>query len=374
MVERNWRVRLATIWILAIVSALLWACSGPSTAPPGGAATAPPAAAAKPGTASGANPGAPPAAAQATPTAGPLHHIDLGVVALVSYFYPMWIAIEQGFNAQQGLDVEMTTLQTNEAVAAAVSGSLDILMCPTDSCITAISKGAQLVQVNDYMVQAPYDLIARPEIQSVSDLRGKRVGASSLSAGTGTLAKIMLRARGLAPDDYQLVQAGGNPARFAALQSGGVDAAMLSDPVNFQAVLEGYRNLLNFSEVVPEYSFSSDWVQDSWLQDVPNRDYLVSFQAAQIKANQWAQDPANKAAFIDLIVRQTRTTPAVAERVHDFYIVQNPNIVGVDGLRQVPTQTVVSILQEWEGLPALPPESEWRNDTYIQRARQVAAR
>src|SRR6185295_3369513 len=48
-----------------------------------------------------------------------LRHFDLGVVALVSYFYPMWIAGEKGFWAQQGLDVELTTLQTNEAVAAA---------------------------------------------------------------------------------------------------------------------------------------------------------------------------------------------------------------------------------------------------------------
>ncbi len=228
--------------------------------------------------------------------------------------------------------------------------------------------------LNDYLTQAPYDLIAKPEIQSIDELRGKRIGASSLSAGTGTLAKIMLRSKGLAPEDYQLVQAGGNPARYAALQSGGVEAAMLSDPVNFQAVLDGYRNLLSFSDVVPEYSFTSDWTQDSWLQDPANRDYLVAFQAAQIKANKWAQDPANKAAVIDVIVRQTRTTPAIAERVYDFYIVQHPDIMGVDGLREAPTQAVVNILQEWEGLGTMPPESEWRNGSYVERARQLAAR
>jgi ABC-type nitrate/sulfonate/bicarbonate transport system substrate-binding protein len=314
-----------------------------------------------------------PTAAAATPPAPP-HTFQLGIVALAAYFFPMWIGVDKGFFAEQGLDVEMTTFQTNEAVAALVSGSLDVLMCPTDACITALSKGAQLTMVNDYLIEAPYDLVAKPDIASAADLRDKKIGVSSLSAGSGSLAKIMLRAQGLGPDDYQLVQAGGNPQRFAALQSGGVDAAMLSDPVNFQAVLEGYRNLLSFTAVVPQYSFASDWVQQSWLVDAPNRDFLVAFQAGQIKGNTWAQDPANKAAFVDLIVSRARTTPAIAERVWDFYTVQNKAIVGVADLRSEPTDAVVNILREMEGLGALPPDAEWRDGSFVQRARQLAGR
>jgi ABC-type nitrate/sulfonate/bicarbonate transport system substrate-binding protein len=360
------------VWIVAAGVAGMLACSTPASAPPAGGGAPPAAQASAPPAAGAAN--ATPAATAPSATPAQLRHFDVGVVALVSYFYPMWIALEKGFWAQQGLDVELTTLQTNEAVAAGVSGSLDVLMCPTDTCLTAISKGGQLVMVNDYIVEAPYDLMVRPDIASIADLRGKRVGASSLSAGTGTLAKIMLRARGLAPDDYQLVQAGGNPQRFAALQSGGVEAAMLSDPVNFMAALEGYRSLLAFSDVVPEYSFSSDWVLQSWLQEAANRDSLVGFQAGQIKAQEWAKDPANKVAFVDLIVRNARTTPEVAEKVHDFYIVQHPTIIAVDDLKSAPTQAVVNILREWEGLEALPPDADWRNASYVERARQLAAR
>jgi ABC-type nitrate/sulfonate/bicarbonate transport system substrate-binding protein len=295
-------------------------------------------------------------------------------VALVSYFYPMWVAVEKGFGAQQGLDIEMITFQTNEAVAALVSGSLDVLMCPTDSCVTALSKGAAIKQLNDYLIEAPYDLIAKPEVATVADLRGKKVGVSSLSAGSGTLAKIMLRGRGLAPDDYELVQAGGNPQRFAALQSGGVDASLLSDPTNFQALLEGYHNLLSFTDVVPRYSFTSDWVLNSWLDTPANRDYVVKFQAAQIKGKQWAHDPANRAALIEIIVDKARTTPAVAERIYDFYVVKNPHIVGVDALTDEATRSVVQILREYEGVTDLPPESAWRDGSYIERARQLAAR
>jgi ABC-type nitrate/sulfonate/bicarbonate transport system substrate-binding protein len=359
------RSRLACLALLVVGIAAWTACAAPAAAPAPKPAPAAPSGAAKPAAA--------PTAASTSPPAPP-HTFQLGVVALAAYFFPMWIGVDKGFFAEQGLDVEMTTFQTNEAVAALVSGSLDVLMCPTDGCITAVSKGAQIKMVNDYLIEAPYDLVAKPEIATVADLRGKKVGVSSLSAGSGSLAKIMLRAQGFGPDDYELVQAGGNPQRFAALQSGGVDASLLSDPVNFQAVLDGYRSLLNFTAVVPQYSFASDWVQQSWLADAPNRDYLVAFQAGQIKGNAWAQDPANKAAFVELVVNRARTTPAIAERVWDFYTVQNKTIVGVADLRPEPVAAVVSILRDMEGLGALPPDAEWRDGSFVERARALAAR
>jgi NitT/TauT family transport system substrate-binding protein len=308
------------------------------------------------------------------PKPGPLRQTELGVVAFVSYFYPMWIAVDKGFGAQQGLDIQLTTLQTNEAVAAAVSGSLDVLMCPSDACVTAVSKGAQMKMVNDYLTQAPYNLVARSDVSSVGDLRGKKVGVSSLSTGSGTLARIMLTAQGLDAADYTLVQAGGNPQRYAALQSGGVDASLLSDPANFEAVLAGYRDLLEFSKVVPQYSFTSDWITSDWISQPSNPDVLVRFQAAQIAASRWAQDPANKTALIELLVDKTKTSPAISERIYDFYIVRNPGIMGVDDLRNEPVESVVRILREEGTVTDMPPASQWRDGSYIERARQLLGR
>jgi NitT/TauT family transport system substrate-binding protein len=364
------RVHHATLLVLAL--GLLGACSGPSSQPAAAPATARPAGGAAAPPAAAAPTAAPGASAQAP--SGPLRQTELGVVALVSYMYPMWIAVEKGFNAQQGLNVEITTLQTNEAVAALVSGSLDVLMCPSDGCVTAVSKGAQIRMVNDYLTQAPYDLMARPEIGSVADLRGKKVGVSSLTTGSGSLARIMLTSQGLKPEDYTLVQAGGNPARYAALQSGGIDAAMLSDPANFEAMLDGYRNLLSFSQVVPQYSFTSNWVLNDWIGQAGNPDVLVRFQAAQIAANRWAQEPANKAALLDVIMQHTNTSAAIAERVYDFYVVQNPGVMGVDDLRTEPIESVVRILREEGTVTDLPPTSQWRDGSYIQRARELVGR
>jgi ABC-type nitrate/sulfonate/bicarbonate transport system substrate-binding protein len=360
--------------LLALVAVgLLLACSGPSAQPasapvpakPAGSGTAAPAAAP-------AAPAAPGAGVAAKP--GPLRQTELGVVALVSYMYPMWVGVEKGFFPQQGLNVEITTLQTNEAVAALVSGSLDVLMCPTDGCVTAVSKGGQIRLVNDYLTEAPYNLMARQDTPTIADVRGKKVGVSSLSTGSGTLARIMLTAQGLGPDDYQLVQAGGNPSRYAALQSGGVDVALLSDPANFEAILSGYRNLLEFSKVVPQYSFSSNWVLNDWLTQAGNPDVLVRFQAGQMNASRWAREPANKAALLELIMKHTNTSAEIAERVYDYYIIQNPGVVGVDDLRTEPVESVLRILREEGTVTDMPPTAQWRDGSYIQQARQLAGR
>jgi ABC-type nitrate/sulfonate/bicarbonate transport system substrate-binding protein len=294
-------------------------------------------------------------------------------VGLAGYWYVIWAGQYAGIFRELGLAPERVSIQTNEAISALSSGGLDLLQSPTDSAITALSKGANLTAVADYALEAPYDLVARPEISSVEGLRGLKVGASSLKAGTGTIARVMLRGRGLTDDDYELTQTGGNPQRFAALQSGGTQAAVIADPVNFIAKLDGYRILLSFSDVVPQYSFVSWWVRRDWLDTPQNRDDAVSFLAGLIRAKTWAHDPANREALIDIWMKETQSPRPVAEQMYEYYIVQHPKLVDSSNLLPEPIGAVIKIQQELEDLPALPPESQWVDRTLTERARQLAS-
>ena len=95
---------------------------------------------------------------------------------------------------------------------------------------------------------------------------------------------------------------------------------------NFEATLAGYRDLLEFSKVVPVLVYVG---LDHKRLDRPvwQCRRAGASQAAQIAASRWAQDPANKTALIRLLVDKTKTTPAISERIYDFYIVQNPGIM-----------------------------------------------
>jgi ABC-type nitrate/sulfonate/bicarbonate transport system substrate-binding protein len=358
IVPRGWR---SAVWAI-IAAGLLGACGAPA---PGAAGA--PQAAARP-------------AEQAAPAASPVpatprepRTLQVGAIAFNGYYYPLWAAMHQGPFRDLGLVAEWNSLQTNEAISALVSGGIDVLQAPTDAAITALSKGAPLRLVADHTLEAPYDLVARADLASVGDLRSLKVGVSSLRAGSGTVARVMLRARGLGDDDYELTQAGGNPQRYAALQAGGVQAAILSDPVNFIARQDGFRVLQSFSEVVPEYSFVSWWVRADWLENAANREALVAFLAGMIRGKDWAHAPANREALLQLWMEQTRSTRAIAEQMYDYYVVQHPGLIDTSDVQAVPVQAVVRIMRELEDLPALPPETEWIDRGPAARARQVAA-
>jgi ABC-type nitrate/sulfonate/bicarbonate transport system substrate-binding protein len=330
------------------------------------------------GAPSGASPpaggGAPAGAAPApTTAAAEPRTLQMGAIAFNGYYYPLWAAMHEGPYRDLGLVVEWNALQTNEAISALVSGGIDVLQAPTDAAITALSKGAPLRLVADHTLEAPYDLVARADVGGIADLRGLKVGVSSLRAGSGTVARVMLRAGGLADEDYELTQAGGNPQRYAALQVGGVQASILSDPVNFLARQEGYSVLQSFSDVVPEYSFVSWWVRADWLESAANRAALVDFLAGMIRGRDWAHAPANREALLALWMEQTRVERPIAEQMYDYYVVRHPTLIDTSDVRPAPVGAVVQIMRDLEDLPPLPPETQWIDRGPAERARQVAA-
>jgi ABC-type nitrate/sulfonate/bicarbonate transport system substrate-binding protein len=345
-------------WLSASVTIgmLLAACAAPAAAP------------------SAPAPAAPAPQAESSRAAPAPRTLQRAVQGLAGFFYPMWVAQQQGMLGDAGLTVEWTTLDTNQAIPALLGGSLDVLNASTDAALIALSKGAALKLVGDYNITTPYELVARPEVASIDALRGQKVGASSLHAGSGTIVRYMLKAHGLDDDDYELVQAGGNPQRYAALQSGGVAASILTDPVNFRARLDGYRILAAFADLVPEYSLDSWWVRADWLNSADNREALVAFLTALGRAQQWAKAPEHHQALVDLIMDQARSPREVAEQIAEYYTVQNPGAIDSTDVRDGPVSNVIRILRELEDLPPLPPESNWIDRTYAQQARDAVAR
>ncbi|HEY7060256.1 MAG TPA: ABC transporter substrate-binding protein [Chloroflexota bacterium] len=313
------------------------------------------------------------AASQAAPPPGTLHTLQLGTLGLTGSFYPVWVAMRQGYFHEHGVQVEWNSVQVAEAITGLVSGSLDLSLASTDTALIALTKGAGLHLVADFWEQAPYDLIVRPEITSVADLRGKKVGVSTLRGGSGTTTRVMLRARGLADDEYELTATGGNPQRYVALQSGGVDAALLSDPVNFLARLDGYRVLMSFPDVMRDYAFVTTWVTDDWLASADNREALTGFLAAAIRAKAWALEPANREALLQVWMDETHSERRTVEVMYEDYVEKHPEQVDFADVQEAPLRAVEQVMHDLDDLPPLPPDSQWIDRGYTERARQLAA-
>ena len=117
-------------------------------------------------------------------------------------------------------------------------------------------KGGDLRLCAGFVNKPPLSMIAQPRYRSLADLRGARLGTSSLTEGTCHLMERMLAAHGLhQPKDFQFVLAGAHPQRWVALQAGTLDAAIQLVPFNYIAEEAGFPNLGDVDEYVPDFLF-----------------------------------------------------------------------------------------------------------------------
>ena len=130
---------------------------------------------------------------------------------------------------------------------------------------------------------------------AIEDLKGAKLGTSSLTEGTALYTMEVLRQHGLNyPGDYEFAVVGVHPARWKALQEGTIDAAVQLIPLNFVAVDAGYSNLGEVTDYIPEIVFTALIVDQTWAQ--AHRAEVVAFLRGLIEATRWVYDPANDAA------------------------------------------------------------------------------
>ena len=162
----------------------------------------------------------------------------------------LWITKEGKLFEKNGLDVEVLYLESALVQRALIAGNIAFGEM-TGSLMSAPKlQGADLVMVASFLNHLLYRLIARPEIKTVGDLKGKRVGVSRFGAGADRATRLLLSKLGLNPEkDVVLVQVGGAPTRVAALAANTIDATIVEPPDHRKAQDAGMRVLANMEEM-----------------------------------------------------------------------------------------------------------------------------
>lgn len=165
-------------------------------------------------------------------------------------FLSAGVAQKKGFFKDEGLDAEIVVMRAATSVAALSSADIDYTML-TGSVIRAAIRGLPVRLVAGFMTSSPHVLLARPEIKSVKELRGKKVGLGNFGDATHVLARIIASHFGLDPDkDIQYLSLGSDAARFAALQQGLSDVVVTSPPWDFEGKKMGFHVLARAYEFV----------------------------------------------------------------------------------------------------------------------------
>jgi ABC-type nitrate/sulfonate/bicarbonate transport system substrate-binding protein len=161
-----------------------------------------------------------------------------------------------------------------------------------------------------------YWLMARPQFKTMESLKGKKIALTGLG-GTIHVAYLMaLEKLGINPKDYVLVSIPGQQIQLLySLESGYVDAALLSPPVTFGAQKKGFNKILDVGAMV-EMAGGGLTALVKTIQERPAETKRV------IRALQMAKDEIrkSKAKTVDLIVRVLKMDKEAASLTYDEFL------------------------------------------------------
>jgi NitT/TauT family transport system substrate-binding protein len=227
---------------------------------------------------------------------------------------PVLVAERRGIFERRGVNVSRRRMGTvDKATAAVKTGELELAITPPEGAIKDCAGGGVLRIIAGNLNGLPLSLVANRRFRRIEDLKGAKLGTSSLTEGTAIYTMEMLAKHGLKyPGDYELVLAGVHPARWKALQDGTIDAALQPIPFNFMAFDAGYSNLGEVSDYIPEIVFTAMLVDRRWADE--NRAAVVSLLAALIEATDMVYDSKNDAMLLELATELTESSAGHAAR------------------------------------------------------------
>lgn len=208
--------------------------------------------------------------------------LTVGYTPITAATLPFFIALEEKLFQKHGLEVVPVFFGgTPLIVSAMMAGEFPIGLTGGAGIISSQLVGSDLTVIGSWLQVLTIDGMAKPEIKSINDLKGKKVAVSRIGASTYFAGLAMLDSRGMKATDVVFIQAGGNAESFAALANGAVDAAMIGYPFSLKAKQAGFQIL--FRPTDTEYGLypnATAAARESWLKEPRNRKIAVSFLRA----------------------------------------------------------------------------------------------
>ncbi|MGF6764656.1 NitT/TauT family transport system substrate-binding protein [Paraburkholderia sp. GAS33] len=173
-------------------------------------------------------------------------------------YLPLYVAIDKGLFAQNGLDVQKVTAGSGaQGVAAVIGGHADFSLQDPMTAVLANLKGATLVNVANVVAGVPVWILTPPDsaLKNPADLAGKTV-STALPPSTSTyLLQRLIKEEKVAGVNLNTVQIG---TELAPVSAGRAEAAAIYEPQVDQGIASGYKILYAFPKAYPGgYAFST---------------------------------------------------------------------------------------------------------------------
>jgi NitT/TauT family transport system substrate-binding protein len=227
------------------------------------------------------------------------------------------IAQLKGFYREEGLDLETILIRGSVGMQALIGGSVDYASA-AGSIIAAGVRGAPVRLVLIVNAKPQFDLVGRPEIKSVQQLKGKIIGISSRGGAVDLLSQMILTHHGLTPNkDASLIVIGSPEELATALRAGAIAACLLTPPRQLILYREGFTRLAYSGDYLPSYPTGGVGATEEKIRTNPGE--ILAFVKASLKGLQYYSQ--HRAESVDIISKYLGVKDlSLAGEVYDLHL------------------------------------------------------
>ncbi len=250
---------------------------------------------------------------------------DAGFIAMVD---------KGGFGAKRGLKIELLQIKAGATLMKAlIAGEIDSVDMGAAESIVAGVRGTGVKIVGCTWPGVPQVVLAKAEIKTLADLKGKNVAISSPGSLPDLLFRGMLDAANVPFSDVKLATQGADLDRYKSLLAGITDAAVVSN--EFEAVMPPtIKVLAKGSTAVPKFIRLCIATNSKVL--ATRRDDLVRFVAAEMDAYKYAT--THREATIKLAHEMTHSKPD--DKRAEFITDQTLSLKQIDPTLAIPVDRI----------------------------------
>jgi len=222
------------------------------------------------------------------------------------------LAQKKGFFREEGLEAEVIRMSSTVAAAALASGEADYAIGM--SALRGAIQGLPLKVVASYIQGSTQTLVARSDIKTVSELKGRMITIGTPGGSPDRHARLMIKHFGLEPDkDVKFASGGLTEGRLARLQQGLIDATVVPVPLDLQAKKLGLNVLARAYEI---FTYPEGGLVTTTMKIKGKPDEVKRVIRAGIKASRYIK--ANRDATIQFLMDWQRIDKDIASGTYDY--------------------------------------------------------
>lgn len=251
---------------------------------------------------------------------------------------PLLAAREWGTFSANNLDMEIILMQSSIVPAALSQGDIDYQAGVGPASVNATLRGFPTRAIWFSAEKISYWLMAKPQYKTLESLKGKKIAITGLGGTVHVAFNLAMEKAGANPKDFVLVSIPGQQIQqFHSLETGYVDAALLSPPVTFAARNKGYNKVYDVGSSVDMPGGGLTTLVKT-IQERPAETKRV------IRSLQMAKDEIRKSKpkTVELIVKLLKMDKEAASETYDEFV-RTLSLSGIPG--RVGMETLVKAVQ-----------------------------